>query len=598
MTTTGNRASDGETASDELDDFAFHVDSVSTPTSRNETQKLPSTDKFVPTSPDTITMQEVSGYLTSIVDRPEISLDEIRDAILGRLNGAFELENLGRKGSASPAIRKRNALDELTTVRVLLARHRIVAVDLADGNADDMTLIATYVEFGEDAGTYSSSEARIKALASTLNPSMTGASMSSFWSLLRVHAPVVRRTIEPHLIPVANGVYDHARQELREFSSKWVFLSKIPVEYDPNATSPIIVMPDAEEWEVESWIHSLSDDEGVPELLWEVISAAVRSHVPWHKSVWFVAERGNNGKGTLIQLLRYLLGEKACSAVKFADFGHDFKMEPLLRARVNLVDENGVGTFAENIDDWKAATTGDPFTMNRKHKTPVMIRWRGFEIQCLNSFNTRTKDRSESFYRRLLIVPFRKWFGGSERKYIKNDYLNRPEVLRYVLKRALEMPHTELSNPAACQQVLDEYRGSNNYLLSFWQEFESQLAWDLVPFRFLHALYREWLRKVNPSGQPESMNALISFLREHLNDSSQWEHKGSIDVRPKQMMSATETLIAEYELADWLNPNYSGTDPTRRSSGFAIKTNYKGLVRRRGVAKVSNATAAAADDED
>ncbi|WP_219720011.1 hypothetical protein, partial [Microbacterium sp. UMB0228] len=44
---------------------------------------------------------------------------------------------------------------------------------------------------------------------------------------MHTHAPVRRRTLEPHLIPVDNGVFDHARQELRPFSEDWVFLSKI-----------------------------------------------------------------------------------------------------------------------------------------------------------------------------------------------------------------------------------------------------------------------------------------------------------------------------------------------------------------------------------
>ncbi|WP_166790612.1 MULTISPECIES: phage/plasmid primase, P4 family [unclassified Cryobacterium] len=528
----------------------------------------------------------VSKYLTDIVDDAPVTLGEIRDALLRRINGEFTLENTGRKDSHSTfrPINKIQVLDELTVVRVLLARHRIVAVDLSEGQADDMTLLAMYVEFGEAEGVYTTSEAQIKALASDLKPSMTATSIDSVYARLRVHAPVVRRTTEPHLIPVANGVFDHARQVLRPFSPDWVFLSKLPTSFDPDAESPVIVMPDDVEWDVESWISSLSDDEGVPELLWEVISAAVRSYAPWDKAIWFAAERGNNGKGTLVEMLRNVLGTKACSAVKFADFGHEFKMESLVHARVNLVDENDVGDFFARIADWKAAITGDVFTLNRKYKTPVAVRFLGIDIQCFNSNTPRTKDRSESFYRRLLIVQFKKWFGGDERKYIKLDYLKRPEVLRYVLKRALEMQHTKLSNPKACQDALDDYRGSNNMLMSFWREFEPQLTWDLVPFGFLHALYSEWSRKTNPSGQPESVNALISFLREHLAGSPEWEHKGSVAVRPKRMMSAPEPLISEYGLVDWMNSSYTGSDPLKRSVVSPLKVNYKGLVRRRSIA--------------
>lgn len=533
-------------------------------------------------SKETLVERVVTRYLTSIVDNSVITLGEIRDAILQRANGEFSLENIGRKASnsTSPLVKKIDVLDESTVVRVMLARHRIVAVDLSEGEADDMTLLAMYVDFGDDEGVYTASETRIKALASELKPSMTSKAIDSVYARLRIHAPVVFRTVEPHLIPVANGVFDHAQQTLLTFSPDWVFLSKIPVDYHPNALSPVIVMPDKEKWDVDSWIKSLSDDDGVPELLWEVISAAVRSNEPWDKAFWFIAERGNNGKGTLVQLLRNLLGSKSCAAVKFMDFGHEFKMEPLVIARVNLVDENGVGAFSEKIEDWKAAITGDVFTLNRKYKTPVAVRFRGVDIQCFNSKTPRTKDRSESFYRRLLIVPFSKWFGGDERKYIKREYLARPDVLRYVLMRAVQMDHTQLRNPEACQKALDEYRGNNNLLLTFWEEFVTLLAWDLVPFRFLHALYREWFRRVNPSGQPESQAVLVSFLREYLAESNEWEHKGSDDVRPKTMMAASEPLIVEYNLTDWMNTSYTGTDPLKKAYVSPLKTNYKGLLRR------------------
>jgi putative DNA primase/helicase len=591
MSATENRPTEGEAASMEFGGSEANINTTTATAHTHATGALVSAPppSFTPTSAETLVERVVSRYLTGIVDDPTITLGEIRDALLQRLNGEFALENKARKDSYSPSppIMKIQVLDELTVVRVLLARHRIVAVDLSEGEADDMTLLAVYVEFGDDEGTYASSATQLKALASALKPSMTARAIDSVYARLRMHAPMVSRTIEPHLIPVANGVYDHARQTLRPFSPDWVFLSKIPVDYDPNAESPVIVMPDGEEWEVESWVESLSDDEGVPELLWEIVSAAVRSSEPWDKSFWFIAERGNNGKGTLVQLLRNLLGAKACAAVKFMDFGHEFKMDALVYARVNLVDENGVGAFAQQIEDWKAIITGDVFTLNRKYKTPVAVRYRGIDIQCFNSKTPRTKDRSESFYRRLLIVPFTKWFGGAERKYIKRDYLARPEVLRYVLKRALEMKHTELSNPKACQEALDDYRGSNNMLLSFWQEFERQLAWDLVPFRFLNDLYREWHRKTNPSGQPESMNTLVSFLREHLAASPTWEHKGSVDVRPTGRMSAPEPLIAEYNLTDWMNSTYTGADPLKKSMVSPLKVNYKGLVRRQLVGVAS-----------
>ncbi len=579
MTATENRPVNDRAA---LEEFRGSTDELNTATqdgSRRPARKvLPA---FTPTSQETIVEQTVSAYLTSIVDDPGVDLRAVRDTLIRRINAEFDIENRGRKDSGSflPPIRKVQVLDEHTAAMVLLARHRIVAVDLAEGEADDLTELAVYVAYGENAGTYSASKTRIKSLVSDLRPSATAGTIESTYARLRIHAPVVTRTVEPHLIPVANGVFDHARQTLREFSPDWVFLSKFPVDYVPTAANEVIIMPDGEEWDVESWIKSLSDDEGVPELLWEIISAAVRSHAPWNKAIWFMSERGNNGKGTLIQMLQNLLGTKACSSIPFAEFGKPFLLEPLLYSRVNLVDENDVGKLADSLAAWKAFVTGDAITLDRKHKTPVKFRWRGLDIQCQNSTLQRTKDRSGSFYRRLLVVPFEKWFGEGERRYIKTDYLARPEVLRYVLKRALEMTHTTLSNPDACQRALENYQGDNNYLLAFWLEFETDFVWDLLPYRFLHALYCEWLRRVNPSGRPESQPALTAFLSAHLAGSEEWDAKRSA-TRPGTGMAMPEPLIDQYGLDEWTNSTYTGSDPAKRCIVSPLKENYKGLVRR------------------
>lgn len=544
----------------------------------------------VAVSEETLIDRAVSTYLLDIADE-EVSLTEIRDRLLGRINSEFTLENEARRAikdadgniirqaSTSPAIPKVRFLDEGTVVRVLLARFRIVKIDLADGLGEaDMELLAKYIEDGPDAGIYDTGADELKRLASELKPSMNANAMKSLYESLRIHAPKVLRTLEPHLCPVQNGVFDTARQELRSFSPDWIFLTKSGTDYDPHAENPVITMPDGELWDVESWMQGLSDDEGVAELFWEAVSATARPHVSWNKSMWLMADRGNNGKGTYVQLLRNLVGASAYSAVQLVDFGSEFKKERLVRTSVNLVDENDVGSFGEKVGDWKACMTGDIFTMNRKYKTPVQVRWNGFEVQCFNTEVPRVKDRSGSFLRRILMVPFRKSYEGIERKYIKADYLARPEVLRYVLKRALQMPHTELSNPPACREALHEYAGANNKVIGFWREFEDQFKWGFVPSAFLYDLYKSWLFKTDPSAKPEGARPFIAALKSELADSPDWTFSEA--VRPQSGgMTAPEPLIVGYDLKDWMPTTYTGADSTRRSTMDTFAVNYRGFVR-------------------
>ena len=66
-------------------------------------------------------------------------------------------------------------------------------------------------------------------------------------------------------------------------------------------------------------MRDLSDDPGVPELLWEIIGAAIRPNVRWDKSAWFYAQDGNNGKGTLCALIRNICGDGNHTALKLDD---------------------------------------------------------------------------------------------------------------------------------------------------------------------------------------------------------------------------------------------------------------------------------------
>ena len=74
----------------------------------------------------------------------------------------------------------------------------------------------------------------------------------------------------------------------------------------------------------------------------------------------------------------------------------------------------------------------------------------------------RVKDKSDSFYRRQLFIPFTKCFTGAERKYIKDDFLKRKEVVEYVMYKVLNMYYYQFDVPEACKNALEEYKEFND----------------------------------------------------------------------------------------------------------------------------------------
>jgi len=220
------------------------------------------------------------------------------------------------------------------------------------------------------------------------------------------------------------------------------------------------------------------------------------------------------------------------------------------------------------------------------------VSFSGLVVQCVNDF-PKSRDKSASYTRRQLFVPFRKWFGDVERSYIKQDYLQRPEVLRYVLRVALEMDHEEFSNPLACQDLLEQFQRENSPVHDFWAEFEDQFVWDLLPTSFLYQLFVAWFRQTHPSGIPVNRNDFSTQLVELLSDSTYWDYRNTQKKhRPGMMMSKPEPLIAAYNLVDWQNAGYQGKTTHNRCIPYPLKANYIGVRRIQPVAVLGN------DDDD
>ena len=288
--------------------------------------------------------------------------------------------------------------------------------------------------------------------------------------IMREEAPRVKRCSERNLIAVNNGIFDFDTKTLMPFTPDKVFTSKSRVDYNPNAKNVVIHNDeDGTDWDVESWMNTLSDDKGVVTILWQILGAIIRPNVSWNQACFMYSESGNNGKGTLCALMRQLVGEGRYASIPLKDFGKDFMLEPLIRTTSVIVDENDVGTYIDKAANLKAVITGDTIQVNRKFKAPISFKFKGFMVQCLNEM-PRVKDKSDSFYRRQLFIPFTKCFTGAERKYIKDDYLKRKEVVEYVMYKVLNMNYYEFDVPEVCKTALEEYKEFNDPVRQFMAE--------------------------------------------------------------------------------------------------------------------------------
>ena len=257
----------------------------------------------LPATKNTVIRNATRDYL-STVDLNNIPLpDEIEAGIINEVKIAFDLENAIRpKGS------KWKVPDELIPAQIadiLLKLYPVANVCCAGENADTAyDILSVYQDDGPNKGIYVSDDEEFNKLVRQFNYGISQRGIDEVRATVKTYAPRVKVCIEKNLIAVNNGIFDYDTKQLMPFIPEKVFISKSKVDYNPNAKNVVIHNDtDGTDWDVESWMETLSDDKEVVNTLWEVLGAIVRPNVRWDRSAWFYSDTGNNGKGTLCELI-------------------------------------------------------------------------------------------------------------------------------------------------------------------------------------------------------------------------------------------------------------------------------------------------------
>ena len=527
---------------------------------------------------DSILLAAVDNWLLANPQGINPNREKIKEEIVNQTRIIIDMQN-----ALLSKTTKMKVPDRLTNVQIARIIELVEPVICISAGKDDdeeteFDLLGVYEYDGPNKGIYNTSEKALKQIIRYYNFAAVERDMEEVKQMLRLLLPRKRRCMDRDLIAVNNGIFDYKNKVLLPFGPDKIFLSKSRVNYNPNAVNITIHNSDDNtDWDVESWMSELSNDPGIVNLLWQVLGAIIRPFVRWNKSAWLYSETGNSGKGTLCELMRNLCGRGSYASIALSDFSKDFMLEPLIHSNAIIVDENDVGIFLDKVANLKAVITNDVLLINRKFKKPVSYQFFGFMVQCLNEF-PRIRDRSESLYRRQLFIPFDKCYTGSERPYIKGDYLSRPEVLEYVLFKVLNMDYYEFSEPAACKAMLDELKEANSPVREFVEDMLPQCQWDLLPFTFLYDLYKSWLVKVNPVGSALSRNCFNRELIAAVSGNLEWVYENK-QIASKNRMDRPEPLILRYDLKDWKNPMYMGTDVSQICRP-QLCTSYRGLQRK------------------
>lgn len=509
----------------------------------------------------------------------EMAPQDLRDGLLGRINAAITAENCHitegrtRHCDLHPRLRR---LGFAQIAKLIIAQHRVIKVVPLGAGTEDGPLLAVYDgdPDSRNYGTYRTSGNHLRTLARKYQVDISTKEFAEIVAVMTDLAPEVIHDPNRDLIAAKNCIVDYNGGHPRriEFGPEHIFLSKLGTRWNPDAESPVIPNPEGcieghadpdnctpacTTWDVESWMRAFApeDDPGFSEVLWQVIGAVVRPYVSWKKCALMVGNAGNNGKGTLLEGVRNLVGPSAVRSVSLGQMKTDAMVATLLGGSANLVDENDVDVKFTKLANFKASVTNDVITVNRKYLPAVSFKFWGFTVQCLNN-EPDVADTSDSFYRRLLFLAFNKSFTGAERKYIKDDYLKRDDVLEYMLKRVLTAELTptyyDLEATEKMEQDLNVFKDDSDPVRVWWAEHADQFVWDAIPAGFVYAVFKAWWKSSGQVGDALSQQKFARALTP-LAQAAGWV-RGTKAEYVRGELSTPEPLIERYQLAEWGEP--------------------------------------------
>ncbi|MDP3786884.1 MAG: phage/plasmid primase, P4 family [Candidatus Omnitrophota bacterium] len=307
-----------------------------------------------------------------------------------------------------------------------------------------------------------------------------------------------------------NGLLDLTALELLPHSPDIYSTIRLDVSYDPDARCP-------------KWDKTVSEifegDAEKIEATQEFFGLCLTRETKFEKALLLLGE-GANGKSTLLHLLQMILGAGNFVAIPLEKFNNHFYVASLFGKLTNISIETNAKSEVYDAN-FKGIVSGDSLTADHKYKKVFTFRPFCKLIFAVNAL-PRVDDKTDSFFRRLLIIRFNKTFAEEEQnKNLKAELaVELDGIFLWCLeglKRLRGRGYFRIGE--GIQQEIKEYRKENNNVLLFVEE-DCVIREDLsISKQGLYSSYSEWCRT---SGyRPVSKRKLGAELLRHFRNISE-----------------------------------------------------------------------------
>lgn len=310
-----------------------------------------------------------------------------------------------------------------------------------------------------------------------------------------------KRQADPRFIRFKNGVLDIDTGQLVDNPCDYLLLNEIPHKWNPEAKSEF----------VDATFRSIAqNNEAVVANLWEMFGLALyRGHDV--SRMILLQGSGANGKSTLLDMLRHMLGEDNCFSLSICDLGEKFQLVPAM-GKLALIGDDISNDYVNGkaCAVMKKFVAGD--TVNDQYKGGATFQFKPYAT-LIYSCNEIPKfaDGTYGFERRIHPIPLLARFTPSNAGFDPNlsEKLKDEACMEYALTKAIEAlcrcrANMSLTANVLSKKMAQEIVNDNDSVRAFFDGTKS----DVTSFvgktnTSVYSSYDSWCRDngVEPLGK-------------------------------------------------------------------------------------------------
>jgi len=239
-----------------------------------------------------------------------------------------------------------------------------------------------------------------------------------------------------HWVNFRNGFYDPAAKMMIPHDPKYLCFNQISFDFDP-AKKEGVASDNSAGKVIQSYLAESLPDHEDQKMLWQYAGYCMCTDTSQQKML-ILTGNGGTGKSVLIDLIQELVGIRNCCSVSLQDLNKRFYATNLFGKLLNACGDIPVGII-DKTDVVKKAVGEDVLLYEKKGKDPSTFRSHAKLLFSCNSVPKNVEDKSDAFYRRLLILEMEHVIPAAEKDiHLKDKIRSEKEYAVYRAVQGLE----------------------------------------------------------------------------------------------------------------------------------------------------------------